>query len=54
MNMGKLLLVVLPLLVCPVIRAGGDGLSGEDIAKIKQVQRLGPLSPAVREADALP
>ena len=37
MNMRKLLLVVLPLLVCPVIRAGGDELSAEDIAKIKQV-----------------
>jgi len=37
MNIRKLLLVVLPLLVCPAIRAGGGGLSAEDIAKIKQV-----------------
>ena len=37
MNTRKLLLVVLLLLVCPVIRAGGDSLSAEDIAKIKQV-----------------
>jgi hypothetical protein len=33
----KVLLLVVPLLVCPVIRAGGDNLSAEDIAKIKRV-----------------
>jgi uncharacterized protein (TIGR02246 family) len=38
-NTRKLLVVALSLFVCPVIRAGGNSLSAEDIAKIKQVHR---------------
>jgi uncharacterized protein (TIGR02246 family) len=36
-NIRKVLVLVVPLLISPVIRAGGDTLSAEDIAKIKRV-----------------
>jgi uncharacterized protein (TIGR02246 family) len=36
-NTHKVLLLAVPLLVCPAIKAGGGSLSAEDTAKIKQV-----------------
>jgi uncharacterized protein (TIGR02246 family) len=39
-NTHKVLLLVVLLLVCPALRAGGDSLSAEDIAKIKRVHSM--------------
>ena len=40
MNIRRLLALVLLLLVSPRIRAGGNSLSADDIAKIKRVHRM--------------
>ena len=39
MKIRKVLPLIALVLVCPIVKAAGDGLSAEDVAKIKQVHK---------------